>query len=276
MSLRRKAEEGAHAGARKASTIDRVRKRRCACVATCRVEAASRIPDPIDPTDPSPRSRPRPSRGCRCPVPLPRLGRGRGRSLRALSTRCATPAAPGRARSIPAKAHASPRRPPALSAEQSEFGWPLGTKAPWSCSCGRDRSSASGRNGPRHRVGQEWASPKSVGAKKPSLRREIGSGSEESRRSRRRCPKPATPGKSHGTRHSGARPPTWAISCSEGGACEAAAATAARSSPGCSDSRWTERQQSRSGRSLPHPRWRTVPPWSCASDSGLTAPPRLR
>jgi len=140
MSLRRKAEEGAHAGARKASTIDRVRKRRCACVATCRVEAASRIPDPIDPTDPSPRSRPRPSRGCRCPVPLPRLGRrGRGRSLRALSTRCATPAAPGRTRSIPAKAPASPRRRPAVSAVLERFEDTLGTKAPWSWPCSRAR-----------------------------------------------------------------------------------------------------------------------------------------
>ena len=148
---------------------------------------------------PSRRSRPRPSRGCRCQHRRPRLcRRERGRSLCALSTRCATPAAPERTRSIPAKAHASPRRPPALSAEQSEFGWPLGTKAPWSCSCGRDRSSASGRNGPRHRVGQEWASPKSVGAKKPSLRREIGSGSEESRRSRRRGRKGA---EEHGLIH---------------------------------------------------------------------------
>eukprot|EP00964_Phaeocystis_antarctica_P053767 scaffold31577_cov30-Phaeocystis_antarctica.AAC.1 len=79
--------------------------------------------------------------------------RERGRSLRALSTRCATPAAPGRTGSIAAKATASPRRRPALSAEKKGFGEPLGAKAPWSWSCGRDRSSAAEKNGPQYRVG---------------------------------------------------------------------------------------------------------------------------
>ena len=86
--------------------------------------------------------------------PLPRPGRReRGRSLRALATRCATPAAPGRTRSIPAKAPASPRRRPAVSAVLERFGDTLGTKAPWSWPCSRARSSAAARNGPRYRKG---------------------------------------------------------------------------------------------------------------------------